>query len=83
MKLPFVSDLSFFDPPLTPDGKDYKTERYKDIIKERFLISKHIHTSYQDTSYISPLERMYLLQLIMEDLQKKQEITEQIIGKNR
>lgn len=62
------------DPPLTEDGQPYGPTRYKDIARERFLISKHTNTSYEDTSNITPLERGYLLEFIIEDLERKKEM---------
>jgi len=45
-------------------------------VKERYLISKNTHTSYNDTKDITPTEREILLQLIMQDLQHQQELIE-------
>ena len=70
--------MSFFDPVWTSDGKLYKPERYRDIIKERYEISKNLNTSYVEVGNISPLERSYLIQLIIDDLKRKHEITERI-----
>ena len=66
--------LSFFDPPWTSDGKPYGPERYRDIVKERYIISKHTNTSYVDTANITPLERSYLIEFITEDLKTKRDI---------
>lgn len=38
------------------------------------MISKHTNTSYIDTLNITPAERTYLLQFIVEDLTKQKEI---------
>lgn len=58
---------------MTFDGKPYKPERYKDIVKERYLISRHINTSYSDLDNITPLERRYLLDFIEDDLKRRHE----------
>ena len=42
------------------------------------MISKHTNTSYTDTENITPAERTYLLQFIIEDLTKQKEILESI-----
>ncbi len=52
----------------------YGPMRYKDIARERYMISKHTHTSYSDTLQITPLERRYLLEFITEDLQRQKEM---------
>ena len=64
------------DPQLTEDGKPYGPTRFKEIAKERYIISKHTHTSYNDTLHITPTERGYLLEFITEDLQKEKEMYE-------
>ena len=63
---------SFLDPQLTEDGRPYAPARLKQIIRERYEISKRIHTSYNDLGKLTPLERNYLLEFILED-NKRQE----------
>ena len=58
------------------EGGAYATRRYREIVHERYLISKHINTSYEDTRLITPLERDFILQFITEDLERKQQIYE-------
>ena len=65
------------DPELTSEGKPYGPERYKEIVHERYLISKHCNTSYADLDNTTPLERQYLLQFIMDELQKQKEMIEE------
>lgn len=62
------------DPQLTSDGKPYAPVRYAEIVEERYLISKFIHTSYGDIGNITPLERQYLLQYIKRDIERENEI---------
>lgn len=38
------------------------------------MISKHTNTSYSDTANITPSERAYILQFIVEDLTQQKEI---------
>ena len=59
---------------MTEDGKPYAPLRYKEIAKERYLISKHTNTSYDDTSNITPLERGYILEFLIEDFQRQKEM---------
>ena len=42
------------------------------------MISKHTNTSYIDTLDITPAERTYLLQFIVDDLTKQKEILDAI-----
>lgn len=54
----------------------YGPSRYKEIAKERYLISKHTNTSYEDTSNITPREREYLLEFLVEDLERQKDLYE-------
>jgi len=59
---------------LTEDGKPYGPQRYKDISRELYLVSKHTNTSYEDAKKITPLERGYILEFVMEDLERQKEL---------
>ena len=59
---------------MTEEGKPYGPSRYKEIARERYLISKHTNTSYDDTSNITPLERGYLLEFLVEDMQRQKDM---------
>ena len=59
---------------MTDEGKPYGPIRYKNIARERYLISKHTNTSYEDTSRITPLERGYILEFTTEDLERQKEM---------
>lgn len=63
---------------MTKDGKPAAPIRFKDIVKERYLISRNMNTSYNDLGEITPTERYYLLEFINEELEmKKKAIQEQ------
>lgn len=64
---------NFFDPVLTNDGKPYAPQRYKQIIKERYIIAKNAGTPYAESGQITPYEREQLLELIADEFQKTQE----------
>jgi len=68
---------------LTNDGKPYGPYRYKQIVKECYLISKNVNTSYIDVMKMTPQERNYLLEFIAEEIQRKQELTEQVMNKSK
>ena len=71
------------DPQLTSSGKPYAPLRYKEIVNERYLITKYTHTSYLDIGSITPTERNYLLEMIKNDIDKENEIKQKIINQNR
>ena len=75
--------MNFFDPLLTSDGKPYGKERFKNIVLERYLISKHTNTSYGDIGNISPIERAYLLDFIQDDLKQQAEALREIQNKGK
>lgn len=79
----FRTTGEFFDPPLTSDGKNYAQERFREIVKERYLISKNCNTSYSDLADVTPLERNYLLELIIDELQKKKKMIEEQRAKQK
>lgn len=69
----FALDQSFLDPQKTKEGKPYGPARFKQLVQECYIISKNCNTSYSDVLDISPLERSYILQFILEEAQSKQE----------
>ena len=54
------------------------TSRFKQLTKERYLVSKHTNTSYTDTGAITPVERQYILEFIMDEFQRQKEAYEKI-----
>ena len=69
------------DPAMTEDGKPYGPFRYKEIVKERYIISKYCNTSYTDLANITPTERNYLLEFATEECDKAKEIAEEMKNK--
>lgn len=74
LSLPFVSTTHFLDPILTKDGQPYGPFRYKEIVKECYVISKNINTSYTDLMKITPLERRFMIEFLLEESKKNQEM---------
>ena len=70
--------MNFLDPQTTSDGKPYGPERFREIVNERYFITKHTHTSYLDTGKITPTEKDILIQLINEDNKKRAEDLEKV-----
>ena len=62
---------------MTTDGKPFAPERYKQIVEERYQISKRIHTSYTELGSITPREREILLDLIREDIEHDNKIVQE------
>ena len=68
---------SFLDPQLTKDGKPYGPYRFKEIVRERYLISKNINTSYNDVGQITPRERGYIIEFIADEIKRSKDLIEQ------
>ena len=62
---------------MNEDGTPFGPTRYKEIARERYLISKHTNTSYEDTALITPLEREYILEFLVEDMQRQKDMYDQ------
>ena len=69
--------MNFLDPQLTSDGQPYAPHKLKDIIKQRYYISKYTNTSYSDVGKLTIIERDNLLQLIHNDLKVQHDAIEQ------
>ncbi len=61
---------------MTEDGRPYGPVRLKEIIRERYEISKRINTSYNDIGDITPTERAYLLEFALDDIKQQNKIIE-------
>ena len=59
---------------MTSDGKPYGPRRLSEIIEERYQISKHLNTSYNDVGEMTPTEREYVLRCIANDIQQQNEM---------
>ena len=64
------------DPQYTNDGKPYAPIRYKEIVKECYILSKNINTSYLDLLMITPTERHFLISFLQEEAKANQEYIE-------
>lgn len=59
---------------MNEEGSSYGPARYKEIVRERFWISKLTNTSYKDTQDITPIERSLLIEFIIEDLERQKRL---------
>ena len=69
------------DPQKTRDGKPYGPVRYEELVKERYLISKTINTSYADVGKLTPIERKYIISYIIDEFKKQKEQLEELKNK--
>lgn len=68
--------MNSLDPQKTSDGKPYGPIKYKEIVKERWLIAKNSNINYSDTENMTPTERYYILEFIAEEAKKTNEALE-------
>lgn len=71
---PLDSTIHFLDPMLTKDGQPFGPVRFREIVKECYVLAKNIGTSYNDILEITPLERRYLINLLYDESQKTKEM---------
>ena len=71
---PFVSTTHFLDLILPSDK--VKGVLLENLTKEKYFISRKIHTSYLDLDEITPIERKMILKFITEDLQEQSDAME-------
>ena len=64
------------DPLTNEDGEPYGPIRFKELVKECDSISKNCNTSYNDVVKMTPRERDYLIEFIVEDANKTKELIE-------
>ena len=64
------------DPQFSEDGEHYGPRRFKEIVKECYSIAKNCNTSYTDLLKITPRERNYLIEFIVEDAKRAKETIE-------
>jgi hypothetical protein len=65
------------DPQSTDNGKPYGPWRYKQIVKECYIITKNTNTPYSDVLDMTPAEREFFIEFLAEDFKKQQEQIEQ------
>lgn len=65
------------DQQLTSDGKPYSPIRYKELVTERYYISKNTNISYMDTGQMTPVERRYILEYIQDEIKQLKENQEE------
>lgn len=70
--------MSFLDQQYDEKGKPLGPEKYKEIVKERYFIAKHSHISYDDTGKMTPRERDYIQEFIVDDLKKQSDYVKSI-----
>ena len=74
---------SFLDLQTTSDGKPYGPIRFKQLVKECYLIAKNTNTPYTALLDITPTEKDELINLIVEENKRSEEAIEKMRTMNR
>ena len=91
-QLPFASQVNFLDllydkNATTKDGQLFAPQLFKKLVNDCYLISKFIHTSYNDVLDITPMEKDTLISFIKRDNEEEnkrmQESLKNMKGKKR
>lgn len=79
-RLPFATQVNFLDPKWTRDDDGnkipYGPTRLKEIIKQNYMISKNCNTSYIDVLQLTPIERNYLIEFIVQEAEDAKKMIE-------
>ena len=68
MTPPFAQPLNSLDPPSID-----RVKTFRDLVRERYLISKNINTSYNEVGKLSVLERKYIVDFLIEEAEQTKE----------
>lgn len=74
--------MNFLDPRLTEDGKPYAPFRYRELVRECYIITKNCNTSYTDVMNITPKEKNIILEIINSEAEKLKRLKEDLQDKN-
>lgn len=75
---PFDSQTNFLDPKTTSKGEPYGPIRFKQLVRECYLISKNCNTSYTDILNITPTEKDLILQFLLEEAEQAEKAVNDI-----
>lgn len=59
------------DPQTTNTGEPYGPIRYEELVKECYIISKNLHTSYADVLCMTPIERGFIISFMREEIEQQ------------
>lgn len=68
--------MNFLDQLYNEDGTPYGPTRYKELVRINYAISKNCNTSYTDVIKLTPRERDYLWEFIVEEVDRAKEMLE-------
>ena len=67
---------------MTSDGKPWAPHRFKELVRERYFISKNCNTSYTEVGELSVAEKNYLIEFISDELERDRKAIEQLKAKS-
>ena len=76
----FVSNQNFLTPLYDEEGNPTGPKIYEELVRECYLISKYINTSYNEVLDTTYAERMMLLRNISDEAKRSREKYEQEVA---
>ena len=59
---------------MTEDGQPYGPIRYKELVKEAYIITRNLNTTYNDVVMLNPTERKYLIKFLIDESKQRDEM---------
>ena len=78
MAAPFASLQSSLDPQKTNEGKPYAPQRFKEIVRECYFLTRNANISRKDVMDMTPTERSYFIEFVLDEAQKTKEHMERV-----
>lgn len=81
MTAPFVSNLTFLDQNYKLPAEQ-RAKLYSDYMRMRYTLVKKAGLSYEETGYLTQIERTNLMKFVSEDEEKRNEMYEKMNRNN-
>ena len=59
---------------MTEDGEPYGPIRFRELVRECYIISKNMNTTYSDVLKMSSIERKYLIKFLIDEAKQRDEM---------
>ena len=56
---------------MTEDGRPYSPIRFKELVKECYLLTRNLNSSYNNILSITPTERKYLISFLVDEAKQR------------
>ena len=63
---------------MTNDGKPYGPVRYRQLVKENYIITRQVNTSYMDVLKMMPQDKKIILKEIIDEIDARNKAYEEM-----